>query len=139
MKDQLEKQASPEPTDELRQSGACGVRDFEDLDDMLKAAKNLGDLLDIIFADYESQYYQGDPPPGRKEFLEEIMNKIHFFKALFFKQKSLLSDWMKQEESLWREWQFCKDHKFELEAICINKTREMVTRKIRELDDVLKP
>lgn len=26
MKDELEKQVSPEPTDELRRSGACGVR-----------------------------------------------------------------------------------------------------------------
>lgn len=54
-------------------------KEFEDLDDKLNKVKSIDDLLEVIFCDYLSAYYQ-NPPLGRKEFLEEIMDKIHDYR-----------------------------------------------------------
>ena len=45
--------------------------------DKLNNISNISSLLDVIFDDYLIQYYQ-DPPPGRKDFLEKIMDEIYF-------------------------------------------------------------
>lgn len=46
-----------------------------DLGEQLAKAKTVDELLDVIFADYETEYFN-DPPQGRKEFLEKVMDKI---------------------------------------------------------------
>ena len=48
----------------------------ETINKQLENAKDLNNLLDIIFDDYLIMYYQ-DPPPGRKQFLEKLINKIN--------------------------------------------------------------
>ena len=52
------------------------MENFEDLDDKLNKVESVDDLLDVIFDDYMSTYYQ-DLPPGRKKFIEKLMDKIH--------------------------------------------------------------
>jgi len=57
------------------------MKDQEDtLAKQLDNVKCIDDLLEVIFCDYITTYYQ-DPPPGRKEFIRKLIDKIHEYRT----------------------------------------------------------
>jgi len=72
--------ASEQPKGDLVNGAVAGILpklEGVSIDEQLATVSNIKECLAVIVNDLETQYYEGNPLPGRKEFLENLINKIY--------------------------------------------------------------